>query len=432
MQAPPPASILLKLGSQGELVKRLQAQLRQLGYYRSPIDGIYGRETQASVARFQQKEKLPVDGIAGPATLAKLKVQFAEPLPPKQQKKEDGSVAPGNKANQNSARRDVTPYVALDDSDNRSLYIGLSLWGLCYGAGTVLFFSRGRTNLKQVKSSNGGKHQQKKGKPQTVEQQNFSDQRDLNHPSTEAAQPSTAQAVNPQAQPSAVHQVPEQKPQFDVARLKDLHQKVEQPQKQAEQAIKPASKAELPDPLAPDEIMTAAWANQGIVEPLKDLMVDLSAPAISAPSQAAISVIADRNINQSVRNQSQPAIQPVTQSAAIPDTIRQPAAVDDEISAMVVATLPHSDPKTGMAYLYLLIDDAEGRFKLQGNELRIADRTLMNMQNDESYAITVRRVDAKGISTDKSFVLNLNKTNGNNAAKSAVSTAQRSAIKSAE
>jgi cell wall-associated NlpC family hydrolase len=63
---------LLRLGSRGPAVKRLQ---RALGI---AADGIFGPQTQRSVRQFQKRHALLVDGIVGPQTRSALK-RAAEP-----------------------------------------------------------------------------------------------------------------------------------------------------------------------------------------------------------------------------------------------------------------------------------------------------------------------------------------------------------------
>lgn len=58
--------ILYKKGSRGEVVKQIQ---KALCLY---PDGIFGELTEEAVKEFQIKNHLSVDGIVGPATLAKL------------------------------------------------------------------------------------------------------------------------------------------------------------------------------------------------------------------------------------------------------------------------------------------------------------------------------------------------------------------------
>lgn len=61
-----------KYGSSGEEVKQIQTKLKAWGYYSGSIDGIYGTQTVNAVKKFQQKNGLTADGIAGTKTLAAL------------------------------------------------------------------------------------------------------------------------------------------------------------------------------------------------------------------------------------------------------------------------------------------------------------------------------------------------------------------------
>ena len=60
---------LSKYGSRGEEVRTIQTKLKRWGYYKGSVDGIYGSQTLAAVKKFQQKNGLTVDGIAGTKTL---------------------------------------------------------------------------------------------------------------------------------------------------------------------------------------------------------------------------------------------------------------------------------------------------------------------------------------------------------------------------
>lgn len=62
--------VLSYYGSRGQEVINIQTRLKNWGYYDGNIDGIYGYRTYQAVRRFQQKNGLKVDGIAGPETLA--------------------------------------------------------------------------------------------------------------------------------------------------------------------------------------------------------------------------------------------------------------------------------------------------------------------------------------------------------------------------
>lgn len=63
------ALALSKYGSRGEEVRTIQTKLKRWGYYNGNVDGIYGSQTLAAVKKFQQKNGLTVDGIAGTKTL---------------------------------------------------------------------------------------------------------------------------------------------------------------------------------------------------------------------------------------------------------------------------------------------------------------------------------------------------------------------------
>lgn len=65
-------TMLLKVGSRGETVRKLQEMLNSLGFNCGAADGIFGPKTQAAVKAFQKKYGLVADGIVGPQTWRKL------------------------------------------------------------------------------------------------------------------------------------------------------------------------------------------------------------------------------------------------------------------------------------------------------------------------------------------------------------------------
>ena len=58
-----------KYGSRGEEVKKIQQKLKNWGYYTGTVDGVYGSKTVEAVKKFQRKNGLTADGIAGTKTL---------------------------------------------------------------------------------------------------------------------------------------------------------------------------------------------------------------------------------------------------------------------------------------------------------------------------------------------------------------------------
>lgn len=68
-------SALSKMGSRSEEVKDIQRVLKTKGYYSGAVDGIYGIATKNAVIKFQKKNGLKADGIAGKQTLKALGIK---------------------------------------------------------------------------------------------------------------------------------------------------------------------------------------------------------------------------------------------------------------------------------------------------------------------------------------------------------------------
>lgn len=60
---------VLRRGSTGDAVRQLQGNLIMLGYLSSRADGVFGGGTEAAVTRYQSRNGLAVDGVAGKATI---------------------------------------------------------------------------------------------------------------------------------------------------------------------------------------------------------------------------------------------------------------------------------------------------------------------------------------------------------------------------
>lgn len=75
---PTPAPVL-RSGSQGEDVWKLQERLQALGYLSGSVDGQFGPATKEAVQRFQQQHGLSADGIVGEETRELLYSQNAQP-----------------------------------------------------------------------------------------------------------------------------------------------------------------------------------------------------------------------------------------------------------------------------------------------------------------------------------------------------------------
>lgn len=63
---------VLRKGDSGLDVQNIQNKLKELGYYSGSIDGNYGEATIAGVKKFQSRNYLAVDGLAGEKTIDKM------------------------------------------------------------------------------------------------------------------------------------------------------------------------------------------------------------------------------------------------------------------------------------------------------------------------------------------------------------------------
>lgn len=63
---------VLRQGSKGGEVKEVQRRLKNWGYYKGAVDGVFGAGTKSAVVAFQKKNGLKADGVVGKATYAAL------------------------------------------------------------------------------------------------------------------------------------------------------------------------------------------------------------------------------------------------------------------------------------------------------------------------------------------------------------------------
>ena len=65
-------------GSKGEDVKTIQTKLKNWGYFKGSVDGVYGEDTYRGILKFQKKHGIKQDGIVGGATAKKLGIDVAK------------------------------------------------------------------------------------------------------------------------------------------------------------------------------------------------------------------------------------------------------------------------------------------------------------------------------------------------------------------
>lgn len=77
----PALPTLSKVGSTGSEVRAIQQRLKEWGYYKGSVDGVYGASTKAAVIKFQKANSLTADGVAGNATLAAIGLPTRQSAP---------------------------------------------------------------------------------------------------------------------------------------------------------------------------------------------------------------------------------------------------------------------------------------------------------------------------------------------------------------
>ncbi len=69
---------IIRYGDWGDEVAEIQKKLKVLGYYKGELDGRFGDQTLSAVMKFQEKNRLAMDGEVGPLTKAALEERYAE------------------------------------------------------------------------------------------------------------------------------------------------------------------------------------------------------------------------------------------------------------------------------------------------------------------------------------------------------------------
>jgi len=78
---PPIAGVTMRLNDKGYQVTELQEALKELGYYKNTVSGVYDQATVKAVKAFQKANKLSADGIAGTKTQQMLGDKLTTPTP---------------------------------------------------------------------------------------------------------------------------------------------------------------------------------------------------------------------------------------------------------------------------------------------------------------------------------------------------------------
>ena len=122
----------LKSGDKGADVKTLQKRLKELGYFKSAVDGKYGRDTVNAVKAFQEAHGLEADGVAGKATYETL---FSANAVKKGETPTPEATATPSPETEEGAGTEVWPKLQNGSAGNEVAQLQEALIGLGYLSG---------------------------------------------------------------------------------------------------------------------------------------------------------------------------------------------------------------------------------------------------------------------------------------------------------
>nr|WP_322712654.1 putative Ig domain-containing protein [Nostoc sp. ChiSLP03a]MDZ8213882.1 putative Ig domain-containing protein [Nostoc sp. ChiSLP03a] len=84
---------------------------------------------------------------------------------------------------------------------------------------------------------------------------------------------------------------------------------------------------------------------------------------------------------------------------------------ENSSTGTVIGQLSSIDPDAGDTHTYILEDNANERFRIVGNQLQVADGSLLNFESTTQHSITVTSTDANGLSLTQVFAIAVTNVN---------------------
>ncbi|WP_235111743.1 putative Ig domain-containing protein [Acaryochloris sp. 'Moss Beach'] len=92
-------------------------------------------------------------------------------------------------------------------------------------------------------------------------------------------------------------------------------------------------------------------------------------------------------------------------------TLSADLVAENSSDGTVIGTLSTADPDAGDSHTYSLLENAGGRFQIVGNQLQVADGSLLNFELATEYTIEILSADAGGLSRTQQMVIRLEDIN---------------------
>ncbi len=87
------------------------------------------------------------------------------------------------------------------------------------------------------------------------------------------------------------------------------------------------------------------------------------------------------------------------------------SVAENSANNTVIGALTTTDPDAGDSHTYSLTDNAGGRFGISGNQLVVANGSLLDFETNTSHTVTVLSTDSTGLSFSKNFTINVTNVN---------------------
>lgn len=88
-------------------------------------------------------------------------------------------------------------------------------------------------------------------------------------------------------------------------------------------------------------------------------------------------------------------------------TLNNDTFAEGTVNGTIVGTFTVIDDVVPQTHTIVLLDDADNRFKLDGNYLIVRDTTKIDYETDTSHNITLRAIDENDSLFDKVFTINI-------------------------
>ena len=98
-------------------------------------------------------------------------------------------------------------------------------------------------------------------------------------------------------------------------------------------------------------------------------------------------------------------------SAPTDITISNSNVAENSANGLVIANLASLDSDASDIHNYTLVNNAEGRFTIEGNQLKVLNGSLLNFESATNHTIRVRTTDSGGQIFEKDLIIGVSNVN---------------------